>query len=148
MDSAMHHMQIPKWNIQEHSYNMNLFFTVQRIYCWITDVKRKFRHWGWGLDYQLPKPACATMFLPSQWMYDMHLACVKSYCVKANNLCQSKDWWIAKCCAILIWWEVGDEFWCLKYALTVLRQSNTEDGRIRNENRNVFRYSKIIGVLL
>lgn len=77
MDLAMHHMQIPKQKIQEHSYNMNVFFTVQCIYCWITDVKRKFRHWGPGLDYQLPKLACATMFMPSQWIYDMHLACIQ-----------------------------------------------------------------------
>lgn len=77
MDLAMHHMQIPKQRIQEHSYNMNLFFTVQCVYCWITDVKMKFRHWGPGLDYQLPKLACAAVFLPSQSVYDMHLACIQ-----------------------------------------------------------------------
>lgn len=77
MDLAMHHMQIPKQRIHKHPYNMNLFFTVRHIYCWITDVKRKLKHWGPGLDYQFPKLACATMFLPSEGMCDMHLACIQ-----------------------------------------------------------------------
>lgn len=71
---------------------------------------------------------------------------LKSYYVKANNLCQSKDWWIPKWCAILIWWKLGDEFWSLKYTLTVLRQCNTEHECIRKKNMKVFRswYTEII----
>lgn len=78
---------------------------------------------------------------------------LKSFYVKANNLCQSKDWWIAKWCANLIWWKVEDEFWCLKYTFTVLRQCNTKHESIRKKNMKVFRlwYTEIIdnaGLLL